>query len=183
MISNYVTRFWDRIAGQPPSWQLALGLLRAAYGLYWLYAASWKVPPDFGRATDTGLWHWISQGIQYPTLAWYQSLLESLIIPNFTLFGYLVLLTELVIGLSLFLGAFTRLGAALGIAMSVNITLSVLNVPGEAAWFYAALISLHLLMGITRSGRVWGLDAHLAEKLAGAASGGNCLAGRLVWLT
>ncbi len=182
MISNHVTKFWDRSAGQPPG-RLALGLLRVVYGLYWLYAASWKVPPDFGRVSDTGLWHWISQGIQYPTLAWYRSLLEAIVVPNFTLFGYVVLLTELTIGLSLCLGAFTRLGAALGIVMSVNITLSVLNVPGEAAWFYAALIGLHLLLGITRSGRVWGVDARLAEKLAGAAAGGNRLAGWLVWLT
>jgi uncharacterized membrane protein YphA (DoxX/SURF4 family) len=182
MISERVAGYRDRIIGQGIGC-LGLGLLRAVYGLYWLYAASWKVPPDFGQTTDTGLWHWISQGVQHPTFAGYQALLEKVIIPNFTLFGYLVLFTELIIGLSLCLGAFTRLGTAIGTGMSVNITLSVLNVPGEKAWFYAALIGLHLLLGITRSGRCWGLDTRLARRLAGTAANGSRVAGLLIWLT
>ncbi len=160
-----------------------LSLLRIAYGVYWLYAASWKVPPDFGQATDTGLWHWISQGVQHPTFSWYQGLLEQIIIPNFNSFGYLVLFTELLIGLSVFLGAFTRLGALLGLVMSLNIMLTVTNVPGEMVWFYVVLIGLHLLLGITRSGRFWGMDARIAPKLARAAANGSPAAALLIRLT
>lgn len=174
--------YWDKVAGQQRV-RLGLGLLRVVYGAYWLYAASWKVPPDFGRAAGTGLWRWISQGAQFPTLAWYHGLLEGLVIPHFAIFGYLVLLTELLIGLSLLLGALTRLGAAVGLFMSVNITLTVASVPGEMIWFYAALIGLHLLLGITRSGRFWGLDARLARELAGAATSGSRLASVLIRLT
>ena len=182
MTSERVFGFWDRVAGQPRL-HLGLGLLRAVYGAYWLYAASWKVPPDFGRTAGTGLWRWISQGTQFPTFAWYHGLLEGVIIPHFATFGYLVLLTELLIGLSLFLGAFTRLGTAIGLFMSANITLTVANVPGETILFYAALIGLHLLLGITRSGRFWGLDAGLARRLAGAATSGSRLASVLIRLT
>lgn len=182
MISERVFRYWDRVAGQP-TFHLGLGLLRAVYGAYWLYAASWKVPPDFGQAAGTGLWRWISQGDQFPTFSWYHGFLESIIIPHFNAFGYLVLLTELLIGLSLFLGAFTRLGTAIGLFMSANITLTVTNVPGESIWFYVTLIGLHLLLGITRSGRFLGLDAGLARRLASAAANGSSVARLLVGLT
>lgn len=182
MTSERVLMYWDRIAGQP-TFRLGLGLLRAVYGAYWLYAASWKVPPDFGRAAGAGLWRWISQGTQFPTFSWYHGLLEGVIIPHFATFGYLVLLTELLIGLSLLLGAFTRLGTTIGLFMSVNIALTVANVPGEMIWFYVALIGPHLLLGITRSGRFWGLDARLARGLAGAAANGSGAARLLVRLT
>lgn len=184
---HFSQRIWSgKMPWRPPRSgivSLGLGALRAIYGLYWLYAASWKVPPDFGQVTNTGLWHWISQGIQYPTHSWYQAFLEGLVIPNFRLVGYLVLLTELFIGLSLLLGAFTRLGAVVGILMSLNIMLTVVSVPGETVGFYVALIALHLLLSITRSGRNWGMDARLARKLAGKAANGNEMASFLVRLT
>lgn len=181
-MSDRVIRYWNIISREGLS-SLGLGLLRAVYGLYWLYAASWKVPPDFGQTTDTGLWYWVSQGIQYPTSASYQAFLEGVVVSNFTLFGYLILLTELTIGLSLLLGALTRLGTAVGTLVSVNIMLSVVNVPGETVWFYVALIGLHLILGITRSGRRWGLDTRLARRLAGATAGGNRWAALLVRFT
>ncbi|MFQ5342228.1 MAG: TQO small subunit DoxD [Anaerolineae bacterium] len=182
MTSERVLSYWDRVAGQQ-TFHLGLGLLRAFYGVYWLYAASWKVPPDFGRVAGAGLWRWISEGAQFPTFSWYHGLLEGVIIPHFATLGYLVLLTELLIGFSLLLGAFTRLGTAIGLFMSVNITLTVANVPGETVLFYATLIGLHLLLGLTRSGRFWGLDARLARRLAGAATNGSRVARLLVRLT
>ncbi|MFQ5857408.1 MAG: hypothetical protein ACE5LU_17515 [Anaerolineae bacterium] len=94
-----------------------------------------------------------------------------------------MLLTELLIGLSLFLGAFTRLGTAIGTLMSVSIMLSVVEVPGETVWFYIALIGLHLLLGITSSGKTWELDVRLEQKLAGAAASDSQVAELLVRLT
>ena len=182
MAHRKILRYWDKIT-EKEIVRLGLGFLRLIYGAYWLYAASWKVPPDFGRTTNTGLWHWISQGVQHPTSSWYQSLLEQIVIPNFVTFGYLVLFVELVIGLSVFLGVLTRLGTALGVIMSANIMLTVASVPGETIWFYVALSGLHLLLGTTRSGRFWGLDARLAQSLARAAARGSPPAAALVRLT
>ena len=158
---------------------LSLAALRIAYGLYWLRAAAWKVPPDFGQATDTGLWYWVRQEVAHPAFPWYRAFLEGFVVPNFTLVGYLVLFTECLIGLSLLLGLFTRLGTAIGALMSLNILLGVVGVPGETVWFYLALIGLHLLLGITRSGRTWGLDAHLAPRLERAAAQGSRAAAML----
>ena len=58
-------------------------------------------------------------------------LIENVVLPNFTLFGYLTLLAEASLGAFLLVGLATRFWALVGIAQTVAITLSVLNGPNE----------------------------------------------------
>ena len=87
--------------------------------------------------------------------------LESLVLPNFEAFAWLVFLAELAVGLSLLTGTWTRLGALLGLAMSANLLVGLLDVPGEWPWSYAMMALLHGTILVTAAGRVWGIDARL----------------------
>jgi tetratricopeptide (TPR) repeat protein len=65
-------------------WPLALA--RILYGYLWWQQSGWKVPSDdFGRKSGGGLWYWVQQQIQHPTLAAHRDLLVNVMIPNWTL--------------------------------------------------------------------------------------------------
>ena len=142
-----------------------LGGLRIMYGILWLQQAMWKVPPDFGMKAGDGLWYWLNQAVQHPTWSVHHAFLTKVVLPNFVLFGYLTLLTEAFIGLSLTLGLFARLGGLVGFLMAINVTLSVLRVPNEWHWTYFMLIGYSLLFLSFPSGRSLGFDSVLLRWL------------------
>jgi len=165
-----------------PLWPL--GLARIFYGLLWWQQSKWKVPSDdFGRKSGGGLWFWVQQEIQYPTVSAYKDFLVNVMVPNWTFFGYMTLVTETFIGVTLILGLFTRLGALAALGMAVNITLGILSVPHEWGWTYAMLIVLAAIFLLTGAGRSFGVDAFLGPRLEDAAAGGNRVARVLSWLT
>jgi thiosulfate dehydrogenase [quinone] large subunit len=55
---------------------------------------------------------------------WYASFLQSFVIPNSGLFGYLVAIGETLVGLGLILGALTGVAAFFGIVMNANYLLA-----------------------------------------------------------
>ena len=74
-----------------------------------------------------------------------RDLVGSVVIPHFTLFGWLVFGIELSAGVLLTLGLMTRLGAVLGTAEAVAITLLVGRAPTEWFWGYAMFVVLNAL--------------------------------------
>jgi thiosulfate dehydrogenase (quinone) large subunit len=165
-----------------PLWPL--GLARILYGLLWWQQSKWKVPlDDFGRKSGGGLWFWVQQEIQYPTVLAYKDFLVNVLIPHWTFFGYMTLVTETFIGVTLILGLFTRLGAFVALGMAANITLGILSVPHEWGWTYTMLIMFGAIFLLTGAGRSFGVDAFLGPRLEEAAAGGNRAARALSWLT
>lgn len=150
---------------ESPLFRFTLGALRIMYGILWLQQAKWKVPPDFGMKAGDGLWYWLNQAIQHPTWSVHHEFLTNIVLPNFILFGYLTLLTEAFIGLSLTLGLFARLGGLVGLLMAINVTLSVLRAPHEWHWTYFMLIGYSVLFLSFPSGRILGLDSLLSRWL------------------
>jgi thiosulfate dehydrogenase (quinone) large subunit len=182
---------WTRTAAQParvgwlrataPLWPL--GLARIPYGYLWWNQTGWKVPSDdFGRKSGGGLWHWVQQEIQYPTVDIYKDFLVNVMLPNWTFFGWMTLITEMFIGVTLMLGLFTRLGAFLAIGMAANLTIGLLNVPHEWFWTYAMLMMLPALFLLTDAGRSFGVDGFVAPVLDRAAARGSRLARFIRWL-
>jgi uncharacterized membrane protein YphA (DoxX/SURF4 family) len=164
-----------------PLWPL--GLARILYGLLWWQQSKWKVPADdFGRISGGGLWYWVHLEIQYPTVTAYKSFLEHVMIPHWTLFGWVTLLTETFIAVTLVLGLFTRLGALVALGMAANITLGILSVPHEWGWTYTMLIMLPAVFLLTDAGRSFGVDSVLAPRLDRAAAGGSRVAWLVRWL-
>lgn len=139
-----------------PLWPIAVA--RAIIGVLWLFSLRWKLPPDFMPAEGPGLMDWLELEVAHAAFPLYGLFVEQIVLPNFTLFAWLIFLTELAVGLSLLIGAFTRLGALLGLGLSLNLGIGLLEVPGEWPWSYAMLAMWHGLFLVTGAGRVWGLD-------------------------
>jgi hypothetical protein len=62
--------------------------LRLLVGFLWLWNVSWKVPPDFGEDKRTGLYFWTHLGLDFPVFPPHTWLLEHVVLPNFTAFGW-----------------------------------------------------------------------------------------------
>ncbi len=164
-----------------PLWPL--GLARILYGVLWWQQSRWKVPSDdFGRRSGGGLWYWVQQEIEHPTVGVYRDFLVNVMIPNWTVFGWMTLLTETFIAVTLVLGLATRLGALVALGMAVNITIGIVSVPHEWGWTYAMLVTLAALFLFTGAGRSFGMDAFIAPRLERAAARGSRTARLLAWL-
>jgi len=139
---------------------LALSGCRSLIGLLWLASLRWKLPPGFvAPEGQRGLLEWMHLEIAHPTLDLYAAFVANVALPNFFLFAWLTFLVELVIGLSLTLGLFSRLGAALGLLWSLNLAVGLVSVPGEWPWSYLMLIMWHGLFLVSIHKQTWGLDA------------------------
>jgi hypothetical protein len=179
----------DRTATLAEGWRRVvatlwpLGLARIVYGYLWWQQSAWKVPSDdFGRKSGGGLWYWVQQEIQHPTVGAYRDFLVNVMIPNWTFFGWMTLITETFIAVTLILGLFTRLGAFVAVGMAANITLGIVSVPHEWGWTYVMLIMWPAVFLFTDAGRSFGVDAFLAPRLEEAAARGNRLGWLLRWL-
>ena len=84
-----------------------------------------------------------------------------IVLPNLSVFGPLVYLVELAIGVSLLLGLFSRAGALLGLLMGLNLWLGLYSAQGEWPWTYMFLVMIQAMFVIDPPGRVLGADALL----------------------
>lgn len=146
-----------------PLWPIAL--IRMAIGFLWLFSLRWKLPPDFTPSSGPGLMDWLILEARYPAFELYGQFVDSVVIPNFTLFAWIIFLAELLVGLSLLTGTLTRLGAAVGLLLALNLGIGLLEVPHEWPWSYIMLAMFHGIFLVTAAGRVWGIDAWLRRRL------------------
>lgn len=140
---------------------IAFLVTRIVLGLLWIQNSGWKTPPDFGRNAEGGLFKFTRFAVEHEVFAPYAFVVRELILPNFIVFGWVVLIVEATLGAFLLLGLATRLWALVGVAQSLAIALSVLNAPGEWSWAYYLMIAAHLAIFAAAAGRYWGLDAVL----------------------
>jgi hypothetical protein len=148
---------------QVKSGQIALAGLRLLVGLIWLRNVVWKVPPDFGEQRRTGLYFWTHLAIDHPVWKPFSWLVEHVVLPNFTLFGWGVLVVESALAVLLLTGTAVRLAALLGIAQSIAIGLSVAEAPPEWPWAYAMMIGIHAVLLFAPSARYAAVDAVLSR--------------------
>ncbi|MEM7028199.1 MAG: TQO small subunit DoxD [Chloroflexota bacterium] len=145
-----------------PLWPIALA--RIMIGLMWLLSLRWKLPPDFMPDHGRGLMDWFLLEVQHPAFAFYGQWVETVVIPNFLLFAWLIFLAELITGVSLLTGTLTRLGALVGLLMSINLGVGLLEVPGEWPWSYMMMVMFHGIFLIAGAGRVFGFDQYLQKR-------------------
>ena len=94
----------------------------------------------------------------------YKQFLESIIIPHVVLFSYLIVIAEIVAGVSLLLGLATRLGATVAMFLFLNYLFSKGRLfwspdSEDAAVFFSALVCM-----LGAAGRVWGIDSYLVRR-------------------
>jgi hypothetical protein len=138
---------------------IALAGLRILAGLIWLANVVWKLPPDFGEKTRGGLYFWTHLAVDHPVLPPYSWLIEHLVLPNFTAFGWLVFVVESALAVLLLTGTAVRLAALIGVGQSLAIGLSVAEAPNEWPWAYAMMIGIHLVLLLTPSAQYAAVDA------------------------
>ncbi|MEP7054060.1 MAG: DoxX family protein [Actinomycetota bacterium] len=142
-----------------------IAVVRVAAAFLWIQNAGWKIPPTFGKdANPSGLFEWASKAVKYPVFPPYSWLVEHVVLPHFTLFGWGVLVVESSLGAFLLIGLATRFWALVGIGQTLAITLSVLNAPGEWHWSYFLMLMVHLVLFAVAAGRYGGLDGVLRPR-------------------
>jgi thiosulfate dehydrogenase [quinone] large subunit len=138
----------------------ALVLLRIYLGVIFLLAAWPKLGGDFTPGL-TGFLQKVALENGHP---FYREFVRRVVLPNALLFASLITWGELLVGVTLVLGLFTRFSAGVALVLVVNYMLA------KGAWFWTpssndaafAVISLALLIGA--AGRTLGLDAFLARR-------------------
>ena len=164
---------WRTDPAQRTPRAIALWLLRVLVGAMWWQQSLWKIPPNFD-----GLKYWMGQEVAHASVALLSTFVGDIVLPNMSLFGPLVYLTEAAIGISLLLGLFSRLGALLGVLMGLNLWLGLYSAPGEWPWTYMFLIIIQALFVVDPPGRELGADVLLRRHADGAT--GNRM--RLSWI-
>jgi thiosulfate dehydrogenase [quinone] large subunit len=140
-------------------------VLRVGLASLWIQNSGWKTPPRFGQgAQPSGLYKFTSYAVEHPVLPPYAWLVEHVVLPNFTFFGWVTLLVEASLGAFLLIGLVTRLWALVGIGQTLAITLSVLNAPNEWPWSYFLMLLVHVAVFATAAGRFGGLDGVLRPR-------------------
>lgn len=147
---------WRRVPAQRTPRHLGLFLLRLIVGAMWWQQSLWKIPPN-----EDGLIYWMKQMVDHAAIVLQSDFVSTIVLPNINLFGPLVYLIEVAIGVSLMLGVLTRLGALAGALMALNLWLGLYSAPGEWPWTYGFLIVIQLLFVIDPPGRSLGVDALL----------------------
>lgn len=154
---------WRRDPAQRTGYALGILLLRFFTGTMWWQQSLWKIPPQEG-----GLIYWMGQEVKHAAIPLQSFLVKTVVLPHIMIFGPLVYAIEVAIGISLILGLFTRLGAALGILMGVNLWLGLYSAPHEWPWTYFFLIIIMALFFLDPPGRLLGMDA-LAQRGRGVS--------------
>jgi uncharacterized membrane protein YphA (DoxX/SURF4 family) len=157
---------------QTELWPLALA--RMAMGVLWLFSLRWKLPPEFVPESGRGLMDWLNLEVEHAAFGFYGDFVEAVVLPNFTVFAWLVFLSELTVGLLLLTGTLSRAAGLLGLLMSINLGIGLLEVPGEWPWAYAMMVMWHGYIIIGGAGRLWGVDSLLKDRITADS--------RLQWL-
>ena len=154
-------RWWTDPAveiGERPR-DIALASFRILLGLLWLYNVAWKRAPNFGEEADNGLYHFTAFAVSDPVLPPFSWVVENLVLPNMTMFGYGVIVAETALAVLLLTGTAVRTAAVLGIAQSAAIALSVAYAPDEWPWSYWLMIGAHVVLLLSTAGRRAAVDA------------------------
>ena len=156
---------WRADPAQRSLHHIGYGLMRVIVGIMWWQQSLWKIPPHW----DWGLIHWMEVMVEHASTQLQSTLVRDLVLPNIATFGPLVYAIEVFIAVSLILGVVTRVGAALGALMAINLWLGLYNAPNEWPWTYMFLVVLQLIFLINPPGRSLGIDA-LAWRREGATT-------------
>jgi thiosulfate dehydrogenase [quinone] large subunit len=97
--------------------------------------------------------------------SWYRSFLITIVHPHQVLFGYLITWGEIMVGLCLLFGLFTRLSSLIGLFIVLNFFFGPGMAKGGASFAQQQTFIITLIVFIlSNPGRTLGLDAFLSKK-------------------
>lgn len=138
-------------------WQL---VLRVVVGGYWLYFSYQKW---FDRAWVKDM---LAAAAQASYLPFYREFLQTIALPNWGALAMSVTIAEGAVGLMILLGFLTRIAAAAGSFMSLNLvlTFTLCTCPWTVAdfplvfWFYFSSLILNMQLIFDQSSKTFGLE-------------------------
>jgi uncharacterized membrane protein YphA (DoxX/SURF4 family) len=135
---------------QPSDKMLSKALLfaRVCTGIFFIVFGQYKVfGSEFARS---GFAHYLEGYIHQTAVGFYRPVLSHIVLPHAVVFGYLVGVVELCLGISLVLGFFVRAASVVGMLHMLNLTLATWWSPGRGVpvwrYFGAQLDHLPLLL-------------------------------------
>jgi uncharacterized membrane protein YphA (DoxX/SURF4 family) len=139
---------------------LIIGAMRVVVGMLWLSNLEWKRPGNFGQQKGNGLYKYVASAIERPVFPPYSWFLEHVVVKQYSLFGWITLITEATIAALLLTGYFTRIASLVGAMLSVSIAMSVLTYTKayEWPWSYYLMFAIHLLLFASNAGQHVGVD-------------------------
>lgn len=144
----------------------SVALLRITLGVILL--VTWIDNLRGGLYTAAGLtsffdWLFDSQNGNGSSLLIYKTYLDTFIVPVAGAFGLFQMTAELLMGLALLLGFFTRLAGLAAMFFFANLFLSYFG-GHEWIWTYVLLFMSALTVTLGAAGRQWGIDALLLSR-------------------
>jgi uncharacterized membrane protein YphA (DoxX/SURF4 family) len=103
----------------------------------------------------------LNRGGADPTFAWYRRFTHSVVLPHADVFGALLVLGEIYVGVALLFGVTTRLAAAVAIFLLLNFMCAKEVLPWNPSICDSPDIVLCLVIMLGAAGRTWGLDRFL----------------------
>ncbi|MFI5175398.1 MAG: DoxX family protein [Terriglobia bacterium] len=146
-----------------------LVLCRVILGSFFLLFGQYKVAtPAFAHG---GLQNYLHSFISDSAYPFFKPVLQNLVLPHATFFGYFVGVGELLIGLSLVLGAGVGLSSMFGFTYMMALAFSTGYRPDWPLWRYFGANLEHfcpallfLIFLSSHGGRSWGLDSFLHKR-------------------
>ncbi len=132
---SFFTNLWNK-----KDFSAWLVVIRLILGVEWFMAGLGKVlqtAPTFPEGMVDTLGFFASSNPN----DWYVNLINNAFLPNATLFGYLVMLGELIVGITLILGLFVNFAAIVSIFMNLNFFFA-------AGWLGASTLSINWIMPV-----------------------------------
>lgn len=96
---------------------------------------------------------------------WYRLFLENIVVPNWQIFAYFVVVTQMSIGLSYIIGYLVRPISLLGIFLAINIMLALGGQQTELQSTF--MLILHFTLGWLGAGRCLGFDYFFYKRRRG----------------
>ncbi|MHB9025712.1 MAG: TQO small subunit DoxD [Armatimonadota bacterium] len=139
--------------------------IRLFLGAFFLYSGIWDVLRHEGFLV--GLREATARGGQFivhnywPAFA---TFLTRTVHPHSDLFGWALIVGELVLGVLFLFGFMTRLAALIAIPFSVFFLLATLHTESLSLGTHGSLLAMEIAVLISAAGRTWGLDSLLARR-------------------
>jgi len=121
-----------------------------------MLSAHWLTEPKLTEEVGG----WLERGAPF---AWFAPFLKNTVLTHASLFSYLVVWGEILVGACLLVGLFTRPAALFGTAMAVSFVLAQGELPSATpAWAFVAICFTLL---VAAPGRVLGVDQALRGRV------------------
>lgn len=140
--------------------QRALAILRILVGLSFLFMMSLKLAPAFLDEFPKMMLG-LSQG---NPLGFMVDLIKQLVVPNAMFFGYLLILSEAVVGACLVLGLFTAPISVWGAMVTLGYLGAYAGKGMPWTGLFFLLAALCALLSVSWAGTTWGIDRRLLDR-------------------